>query len=79
SIALAENSEDHILEVVAGDRPGLLANIAQILHAHKINLRSARINTLGERAEDIFVVSGSSLKQEKERVALETELAKALR
>ncbi|MEQ1532728.1 MAG: [protein-PII] uridylyltransferase [Sideroxydans sp.] len=44
----------HILTVIAGDRPGLLARIAQVLAQHNIELRSAKINTLGARAEDTF-------------------------
>ncbi len=45
----------HILEIVAGDRPGLLATIAYTLARANINIVSAKINTLGERAEDVFL------------------------
>lgn len=53
----------YVLSVVAGDRPGLLARIAQVLARHKIELHNAKINTLGARAEDTFLVSGTALNQ----------------
>lgn len=43
-----------ILSLVAGDRPGLLARIAYLLTQHQVTIRSAKINTLGARAEDTF-------------------------
>lgn len=53
-----KNSSNHILEIVAGDRPGLLSIIAHTLLRHGIHLRMAKINTLGNRAEDTFLISG---------------------
>ncbi len=52
-----------ILSVGAGDRPGLLARIAYLLAQHNIELRSAKINTLGARAEDTFWIGGNALLQ----------------
>lgn len=46
-----------ILEIVAGDRPGLLAYVANVLLQHNIELHNAKINTLGNRAEDSFLIS----------------------
>jgi [protein-PII] uridylyltransferase len=43
-----------------------------------INVESARINTLGERVEDVFVISGEELENPARRVALEAELQKVL-
>jgi [protein-PII] uridylyltransferase len=54
-----------ILSVIAGDRPGLLARIAHLLAQNEIELHSAKINTLGARAEDTFRISGKSLAQKK--------------
>ena len=54
----------YILEVVAGDRPGLLARIAYVLANANVNVASAKINTLGERAEDVFLVDGARLHDE---------------
>jgi [protein-PII] uridylyltransferase len=51
----------YILSLIAGDRPGLLARIAQILDRHTIRLHRAKINTLGSRAEDVFWISGQTL------------------
>ncbi len=48
---------NHHLEIVAGDRPGLLAQVANIFLKHDIELHNAKINTLGNRAEDYFVIS----------------------
>jgi len=68
-----------ILEVVAGDRPGLLARIAWILAKANINVASARINTLGERAEDVFLIDGGRLHDEQAMLRLETALYEELR
>lgn len=45
------------LEIVAIDRPGLLAEIGDIFQQHKINVHMAKITTFGERAEDMFIIS----------------------
>ncbi|HEX6137705.1 MAG TPA: [protein-PII] uridylyltransferase, partial [Casimicrobiaceae bacterium] len=68
-----------ILEVVAGDRPGLLARIAYVLAQANINVSSARINTLGERAEDVFLIDGARLHDEQALLRLETALYEQLR
>jgi [protein-PII] uridylyltransferase len=68
-----------ILEVVAGDRPGLLARVAYALAQANINVVSARINTLGERAEDVFLVDGARLHDEMALLRLETTLYEQLR
>ncbi len=51
----------YVLSLIAGDRPGLLARVAQILDKHDIRLHRAKINTLGSRAEDVFWISGKVL------------------
>ena len=48
---------NHTLEIVAGDRPGLLARVAFIFLQHGVDLHNAKINTLGNRAEDSFLIS----------------------
>ena len=48
---------NHMLEFVAGDRPGLLAKVAFIFLQHGVDLHNAKINTLGNRAEDSFLIS----------------------
>ncbi|WP_274050476.1 [protein-PII] uridylyltransferase [Thalassomonas haliotis] len=48
-----------LVEIVALDRPGLLASIAQVFQDCKIKIHSAKITTFGEKAEDVFTVSNS--------------------
>ncbi len=57
-LAEQKNAIQHTIEIVAGDRPGLLAKIAFIFLQLGIDLHNAKINTLGNRAEDSFLVSG---------------------
>ena len=73
-----ERGTYQVLNIVAGDRPGLLYAIALALNGHGINLHSAKINTLGDRAEDIFLISGAALAQPREVLQLEQELLAAL-
>lgn len=49
-------NERTVVELVAADRPGLLARIGDIFREMDIRLQNARISTLGERVEDIFFV-----------------------
>jgi [protein-PII] uridylyltransferase len=58
-----DNKGMHVLSLIAGDRPGLLARIALVLDKHNIRLHRAKINTLGSRAEDVFWISGVALAQ----------------
>ncbi|MGB1141832.1 MAG: ACT domain-containing protein, partial [Halioglobus sp.] len=46
-----------VLEVSAPDRPGLLARIGQIFVDFNIELQAAKIQTLGERIEDVFFIT----------------------
>jgi [protein-PII] uridylyltransferase len=69
----------YILEIVAGDRPGLLARIAYTLASANVNVASAKINTLGERAEDVFLIDGARLHDEAALLRLETALYEQLR
>ncbi len=69
----------YILEVVAADRPGLLARIAYTLAKANVNVASAKINTLGDRAEDVFLIDGARLHDEQALLRLETSLYEELR
>jgi [protein-PII] uridylyltransferase len=73
-----EKNQFHSLSITAGDRPGLLYAIARVLSRHSVSLQTAKIVTLGERAEDVFVVSGPSLADPKATLQLETDLLDAL-
>jgi [protein-PII] uridylyltransferase len=68
-----------VLSVIAGDRPGLLSRIARVLAAHGISLHTAKINTLGARAEDVFLVTGATLRDPRNVVRLESDLVAELR
>ena len=46
-----------ILELIAGDRPGLLSEIGKVFLAERIDVITAKIMTIGERAEDVFFVT----------------------
>ena len=45
-----------VIEVSGADRPGLLADLARVLSAHKLSIRSAHVASFGERAVDSFYV-----------------------
>ena len=68
----------HILSIIAGDRPGLLYLIARVLSTYDINLRDAKIATLGERAEDTFLINGEILSNARAVIRFENELLQAL-
>jgi [protein-PII] uridylyltransferase len=46
-----------VVELVAGDRPGLLFQIAKVFDEEKVQLQNAKVATVGERAEDVFFVT----------------------
>ncbi len=48
-----------MLELTAGDRPGLLSQIGQIFRDNNAVLETAKITTVGERAEDVFYLSSA--------------------
>ncbi|MEJ2142018.1 MAG: [protein-PII] uridylyltransferase [Gammaproteobacteria bacterium] len=58
NISFKEDSRNNqtIMEVIAYDRPGLLARIGKALSECKAQLLNAKIATYGERAEDIFMI-----------------------
>ncbi|MCB5184378.1 [protein-PII] uridylyltransferase [Methylobacillus gramineus] len=49
-----------LLDIATNDRPGLLSRIAHTLLQQHIRLHTAKINTLGNRAEDTFLISAQS-------------------
>lgn len=66
------------LAVMAGDRPGLLYRLADILVRHDIDIHEARINTMGERVEDVFVVATETLESPEKQEQLRYDLLTAL-
>ena len=73
-----DSGRQYLLSVVATDRVGLLYSISRVLARHGVNLLTARILTLGERVEDVFLISGESLGREKEQLQIESALLEAL-
>ena len=73
-----EKGQYHLVSITAGDRPGLLYSIARVFSQYLVDLHTAKIVTLGERAEDVFVVSGEALGSPKRVLQLEQDLLTAL-
>ncbi|MBV8146334.1 MAG: [protein-PII] uridylyltransferase [Gammaproteobacteria bacterium] len=57
TVSVDESNGRSVLELVAGDRPGLLCEVGQVLMQQRIELQAAKIMTVGERAEDVFYVT----------------------
>ena len=70
------SDQQTVLELITADRPGLLSMVGQIFIKQGINITSAKIMTIGERAEDVFYLSdlsGCALDD-----AVQEELARSL-
>ena len=69
-----------VMELITTDRPGLLGLVGGILTGRNIGVRSAKIATIGERAEDVFHLTNEKREplpeheQEALREALNAEL-----
>ncbi|MDA9718979.1 [protein-PII] uridylyltransferase [Betaproteobacteria bacterium] len=73
-----EKEEFYILNITSTDNPGLLYKVATVLASYKISIHSAKISTLGEKVEDVFLVKREKLLSEMETISIETELMKNL-
>lgn len=45
-----------VMEIIAPDRPGLLSKVGQVFIELDVNIDTAKILTIGERAEDVFYI-----------------------
>jgi [protein-PII] uridylyltransferase len=68
----------YMLSLVATDRIGLLYAVARVLAQHGVNVHTAKILTLGERAEDVFLIDSPALDRAREQLHLESDLLEAL-
>jgi [protein-PII] uridylyltransferase len=76
TLSVDERNRRSVLEMTAGDRPGLLCDVGRVLMQERIELQAAKIMTVGERAEDVFYVtdfenrplSGEAAEQLRERM-----------
>jgi [protein-PII] uridylyltransferase len=59
-LSVDERNRRSVLELTAGDRPGLLCEVGKVLMAERIELQAAKIMTVGERAEDVFYLTDFS-------------------
>jgi [protein-PII] uridylyltransferase len=73
AVSVDERNRRSVIELVAGDRPGLLCDVGKVLMDEHVVLHAAKIMTVGERAEDVFYVTDF------EGRALEAEAADRLK
>jgi [protein-PII] uridylyltransferase len=74
-----ERGQFYLLSISANDRNGLLYGISNVLARHRVNVHTAKIMTLGERVEDVFLVDGPTLSNARSQIQLETDLLQTLR
>ena len=67
-----------LLQITCNDRIGLLYAISLCLAHYAVNLVSAKITTLDERVEDVFLIDGDVLRNEENILAIERELLEVL-
>ncbi|MFT6589614.1 MAG: [protein-PII] uridylyltransferase [Rhodoferax sp.] len=73
-----DKAQRWLLNISASDRVGLLYCVARVLARHHINLQLAKVNTLGERVDDTFLIQGDALQHNRAQIEIETELLEVL-
>ncbi|WP_342617672.1 [protein-PII] uridylyltransferase [Rhodoferax sp. GW822-FHT02A01] len=73
-----ERAQLWLLNISASDRQGLLYSITRVLAHHQIEVKLAKVVTLGERVEDTFLIQGPQLQHNRTQIEIETELLDAL-
>jgi [protein-PII] uridylyltransferase len=58
NLSLDTRNHRNILELVAADRPGLLSEVGKVFKTLGVFINGAKIMTVGERAEDVFYITG---------------------
>jgi [protein-PII] uridylyltransferase len=79
-----DDNASWVLDITATDRSGLLSDLAQLFVSFDIYLQTAKVMTLGDRVEDVFVIKGGALTQPRtqrqfERALLDTLSQEQLR
>jgi [protein-PII] uridylyltransferase len=74
-----ERGQYYLLSIAANDRTGLLYAIANVLAKYRLNLHTAKVMTLGERVEDVFLIDGPALGNPRNQLQLETDLLDAMK
>lgn len=70
-----------VLELISTNRPGMLSIIGQVFSQLNIQIKNAKIATIGERAEDIFYITdvhGKPLESPEQKETLKQTLIKLL-
>ncbi|MGP8033984.1 MAG: [protein-PII] uridylyltransferase [Steroidobacteraceae bacterium] len=57
ALSVDERNRRSVLELTAGDRPGLLCDVGKVLMQERVELHAAKIMTVGERAEDVLYLT----------------------
>src|SRR5690606_29446204 len=57
TVSVDDRNQRSVVELSAGDRPGLLCDVGKVLTEEHVELHAAKIMTVGERAEDVFYVT----------------------
>ncbi|MCL1126671.1 bifunctional uridylyltransferase/uridylyl-removing protein GlnD [Shewanella surugensis] len=73
-------NDTSMMELITLDSPGLLAKLGDVLFRCKINVRAAKISTIGERAEDFFLLQtteGGKL-SDRQKTELQASLVRML-
>ncbi|WP_193086887.1 [protein-PII] uridylyltransferase [Advenella sp. FME57] len=73
-----ENSQYWRLSITAMDSPGILYALANTFKRHQINLQMAKVMTLGDRVEDIFILGGNALDNPRTQMQFKRDLLTAI-
>ena len=78
-VAFSDNAQlgHTTMEIVSQDRPGLLYHVSVALLECKVRLISAKVSTVGEKAEDTFFITdrnGHAVSAPEQRLCLEEKL-----
>ena len=77
-LELDAQGHGHKLTIICADRGGLLFAVAEVLMRHDVSVYAAKIDTLGERVEDTFLIRGEGLLTPTTQQALEADILSVL-